>query len=787
MARRRLIRITPADFTRQGEAGLDAEARFIFSLLSHLRGATIVFDEVDDLLKKRKPDEEMSFIRLVVPAMLNRLQDLRDAAPRQEICFMFATNYIDAIELALTRPGRFDATLAVPYPDAWSRENILMRNMDAAAKANPDQTLLVDRSQQAALITETEAWPWSTFNSMCRELTMRPAGTAKDIDLQIERHKEAVDESLSYYQRVDRWAELSRPLQIELMHALFALSSRQAADARLEKFADWLEKLKQQPTWIDRKKLLDQLDREWKNTSRPKEWKHEPARPRVEVKGSEKTMGASIDSDGTATFRVWAPFALQAAVAGDFNDWSRSEHEMERVREMPGVWEITLDQKTTKQLLQPAADGTPAGQYRYVFTTPDADVWRADPCGRAWFYRGSYQNSVVVQTANVQPRNGLADHQVVGCRVRLCDRTFDELTERIEPLREIGFNLIELVPACDQITDERWGFDARLPYGVRHTAEGWKLRDLCARISDAKMQIVLGAPWGFGSAGEGHPLHRFDGWSSETYKGGIYFRQDGGTLDLDEPRICNLIADHARESVQTLGLSGIHLMFDSRILSSQNGQAASLADNLAALPKQWIWVDSDVDLMKISRPRPASCNNVRSHLVPKEENPNKPFIPFAAFKNVESAFRHVTVVSADEPSRAVHGAAAFALPAIPLVNFSDELLQQSAWSDLIRALIRARTEADSPLADGRFDDLTKPGERNMLAFRRTAEGGDAVILINVSPDDRAATLPTNDPWTVRLRTDAAPYEPQGITAERTTDVPRQSAKILYSCQRTTAR
>src|SRR6185503_3152029 len=81
----RLIRITPADFTRMGEDRLDSEARAIFDLLSGVRGVTILFDEIDDLLRQRNTGKDRpQFMDLVVPAMLNRLADLRAACPRQE-------------------------------------------------------------------------------------------------------------------------------------------------------------------------------------------------------------------------------------------------------------------------------------------------------------------------------------------------------------------------------------------------------------------------------------------------------------------------------------------------------------------------------------------------------------------------------------------------------------------------------------------------------------------------------------------------------------------------------
>lgn len=116
----RMIRVTPADFTRRGEAHVESEAHLIFRLLSRVRGVTILFDEIDDLLRRRE-DSKPRFLSLVIPAMLNRLQDLRDSCPSQEICFLFGTNYIERIEPALMRPGRIDRVLPVSYPDYASR------------------------------------------------------------------------------------------------------------------------------------------------------------------------------------------------------------------------------------------------------------------------------------------------------------------------------------------------------------------------------------------------------------------------------------------------------------------------------------------------------------------------------------------------------------------------------------------------------------------------------------------------------------------------------------------
>jgi hypothetical protein len=177
----KLVRITPADFTRMGEDRIDAEARLIFQLLTNIRGVTILFDEIDDLLlqRSRQPAERPRFLDLVVPAMLNRLQDLRDACPRQEICFFFGTNYIDNIEPALLRPGRVDRHLPVVYPDHASRLLLAAKHLRPALPpegGHPDQRRAVATWLERwcrTLASETAGWSWNDIKRSLKSLGVR--------------------------------------------------------------------------------------------------------------------------------------------------------------------------------------------------------------------------------------------------------------------------------------------------------------------------------------------------------------------------------------------------------------------------------------------------------------------------------------------------------------------------------------------------------------------------------------------------------------------------------------
>jgi hypothetical protein len=189
----RMVRITPADFMHSGESNIDHHARLIFKLLSHVRGVTIFFDEIDDLLRRRQLGEEPTFIKLVAPAMLNRLQDLRDACPSQEVCFVIGTNFVQKLDPALIRPGRIDCTLNVVYPDLQSKRAIAEKMQVPA-----------DRIEE--LLPNTEVWPWATFRSACKAILKNPSEKIETILEPFVGQATAAEE---YYMDPRLWQDLS--------------------------------------------------------------------------------------------------------------------------------------------------------------------------------------------------------------------------------------------------------------------------------------------------------------------------------------------------------------------------------------------------------------------------------------------------------------------------------------------------------------------------------------------------------------------------------------------------
>ena len=89
-------------------------------------------------------------------------------------------------------------------------------------------------------------------------------------------------------------------------------------------------------------------------------------------------MGARLHPDGTGTsFRVWAPFAHSVAVAGSFNNWSDTQHQL--ASEGNGYWSADVPEAR-------AGD-----EYRYAINGSHS---RIDP--RALAVTSSVGNGIIV-------------------------------------------------------------------------------------------------------------------------------------------------------------------------------------------------------------------------------------------------------------------------------------------------------------------------------------------------------------------------------------------------------
>ena len=121
-----LFVVTPGDFLMKGAEALERQAKAVMRALCLLRRCVILFDEFDSVLYSREEDERgstrpVSNFDFLTGGMLPKLADLNQAAKSNRLVYVLATNYVERLDSAATRPGRFDNKRCVHYPDPASR------------------------------------------------------------------------------------------------------------------------------------------------------------------------------------------------------------------------------------------------------------------------------------------------------------------------------------------------------------------------------------------------------------------------------------------------------------------------------------------------------------------------------------------------------------------------------------------------------------------------------------------------------------------------------------------
>jgi hypothetical protein len=130
----KLVEVTPSDVLAGGAEAVERRTRHVFKALSKLTHVVILFDEFDSILLdrgKRDPDKiPTSVIEFLTPGMLPKLKELNDASKERRISYLLATNFLDALDPAVTRGGRFDYKLGIYPPDVVSRLGRLVNQLE---------------------------------------------------------------------------------------------------------------------------------------------------------------------------------------------------------------------------------------------------------------------------------------------------------------------------------------------------------------------------------------------------------------------------------------------------------------------------------------------------------------------------------------------------------------------------------------------------------------------------------------------------------------------------------
>jgi 1,4-alpha-glucan branching enzyme len=288
-----------------------------------------------------------------------------------------------------------------------------------------------------------------------------------------------------------------------------------------------------------------------------------------ETASEHKGMGAILYPGGTA-FRLWAKFATQVFVAGEFNNWSETANPL--VSEGNGYWSVDVPG---------AMEGE---QYRYVIHSPFLSTpnWRTDPYarrvendkGNGFITSSDYDwgmgsinmpewNELVIYELHVGTFYDLYTDGIPG--------DFEAITRKLDYLKDLGINAIELLPIYGFPGKTSLGYNPALPFDIESSyGTNNDFKNFIKTVHENGIAIILDVVYNhLGPDDLDTALWRIDGWY-ENGGGGIYFYNDwrrqtafGDRPDFGRPEVRQFIRDNVQMWLNEYRVDG--LRFDSTI------------------------------------------------------------------------------------------------------------------------------------------------------------------------------------------------------------------------------
>lgn len=123
----RYVEVQAADFLSDGVDAVPARADAIFNALMELDRCVVLFDEIDELIRRREGQETDPFGRFLTTSMLPKIAQLWD---QRKVLFFVATNHVAKADTAIRRSSRFDAAILVAPPSLAAKREALAARLD---------------------------------------------------------------------------------------------------------------------------------------------------------------------------------------------------------------------------------------------------------------------------------------------------------------------------------------------------------------------------------------------------------------------------------------------------------------------------------------------------------------------------------------------------------------------------------------------------------------------------------------------------------------------------------
>jgi 1,4-alpha-glucan branching enzyme len=306
-------------------------------------------------------------------------------------------------------------------------------------------------------------------------------------------------------------------------------------------------------------------------------------------------LGATPHPSGTV-FRVWAPHADAVSVVGSFNDWAPDAAPMQRADD--GTWQADV------------AGARPGDQYRFLLETPWGERSRIDP--RARDVTNSVGNAIITDPAHdwhgdafvMPPWNELVIYEMhIGTFHRTDPDepgTFADAILKLDHLRKLGVNAVQIMPAMEFAGDISWGYNPAHIFAIESAYGGPDgFKDFVETAHRAGFAVILDVVYNHFGPSDLH-LWQFDGWS-ENGKGGIYFYNDwrattpwGDTRpDYGRSEVRDFIKENALFWLGEYHLDGLRFdmtLYIRNVRGNEHDPGDSLGDGWGLLR----WINDDI-------------------------------------------------------------------------------------------------------------------------------------------------------------------------------------------------
>jgi cell division protease FtsH len=180
--------------------------RQIFHKARQSAPAIIVFDEIDSFASARG----MYTGSGVEHSMVNQLLTEMDGFHKEEMVFVVGTtNFVESLDPALLRPGRFEFHLHIPYPESEARREII-KIYDKKMGLKMTQEALdyaVRRTGAGYLTAQGTSFSGDHLNAMCRSVArirLRESRTDETTPQDVERALTEYDDKLNLTPREEK-------------------------------------------------------------------------------------------------------------------------------------------------------------------------------------------------------------------------------------------------------------------------------------------------------------------------------------------------------------------------------------------------------------------------------------------------------------------------------------------------------------------------------------------------------------------------------------------------------